>query len=85
MLVDTAEVNNPKNQEMHKSDMELWRLLMYNFDLASTFQCDKHPREYPQRAGKEERTRIDVETQRPQVATTRKLHTQRLYQRIQSP
>ena len=37
MLVDTAEVNNPKSLEMHKSDLELWRLLVYNFDLASTF------------------------------------------------
>ena len=37
MLADTAEVNNPQNLEMHKSDLELWRLLKYNFDCAPAF------------------------------------------------
>ena len=37
MLADTAEVNNPQNLEMHKSDLELWRLLKYNFDRAPAF------------------------------------------------
>ena len=35
MLVDTAEVNNPQNLEVHKSGLELWRLLKYNLDSAS--------------------------------------------------
>ena len=37
MLADTAEVNNPQNLEMHKSGLELWRLLKYNLDRASAF------------------------------------------------
>ena len=37
MLADTAEVNNPQSMEMHKSGLELWRLLKYNFDSASVF------------------------------------------------
>ena len=35
MLTDTAELNNPKNLEMHKSGLNLCRLLKYNFDRAS--------------------------------------------------
>ena len=35
MLADTAEVNNPENMELHKSGLELWRLLTYNSDRAS--------------------------------------------------
>ena len=37
MLADTAEVNKPKNLEMHKSGLQLWRLSKYNFDRASAF------------------------------------------------
>ena len=34
MLADTAEVNRPKNLEMHKSGLQMWRLLKNNFDRA---------------------------------------------------
>ena len=37
MLADTAEVNNPQTLEMHKSGLELWILLKYNFDRSSAF------------------------------------------------
>ena len=37
MLADTSELNNPHTLEMHKSGLELWRLLKYNFDRASAF------------------------------------------------
>ena len=37
MLADTAEDNNPQTLETHKSGLELWRLLKYNFDRASAF------------------------------------------------
>ena len=35
MLAATAEVNNPQSLMMHKSGLELWRLLKYNFGRAS--------------------------------------------------
>ena len=35
VLTDTAEVNNPKNLEMHKSGLNLCRLLKNNCDRAS--------------------------------------------------
>ena len=38
MLADTAEVNNPQSMEMHKSGLELWRLLKYNVDRATAFK-----------------------------------------------
>ena len=37
MLTDTVEVNKPKNLEMQKSGLQLWRLLKNNFDRASAF------------------------------------------------
>jgi hypothetical protein len=37
MLVETAELSNPDDLEMHKSGLELWRLLKYNFDRSSAF------------------------------------------------
>ena len=37
VLAETAEFNNPDKLEMHKSGLELWRLLKYNFDRASAF------------------------------------------------
>ena len=39
MLADTAEVNKPKNLEMHKSGLQMWRLLKYNFDRALAFSA----------------------------------------------
>ena len=35
ILADTAEVSNPENMELHKSGLELWRLLTCNSDHAS--------------------------------------------------
>ena len=35
ILADKAEVNNPENMELHKSGLELWRLLACNSDRAS--------------------------------------------------
>ena len=37
MLAETAEMSNPHTFEMHKSGLELWRLLKYNFDRSSSF------------------------------------------------
>jgi len=37
VLSETAELSNPDNLEMHKSGLELWRLLKYNFDRSSAF------------------------------------------------
>ena len=37
MLVETAELSNPDDLEMHKSGLELWRLLKFNFDRSSAF------------------------------------------------
>ena len=37
MLADMVEVNDPKSLEMHKSRLELWRLLKCNFDGAQAF------------------------------------------------
>ena len=37
MLAATAEVKNPQSLKMHKSGLELWRLLKYNFGRASAF------------------------------------------------
>ena len=37
MLAETAELTDPDSMEMHKSGLELWRLLKYNFDRSSAF------------------------------------------------
>ena len=37
ILSETAELSNPFDLEMHKSGLELWRLLRYNFDRSSAF------------------------------------------------
>ena len=37
VLADTAELTHPETVEGHKSGLELWRLLHYNFDRASAF------------------------------------------------
>ena len=37
MKESPAELRNPDDLEMHKSGLELWRLLKYNFDRASAF------------------------------------------------
>ena len=43
MLMDTAEVNNPKNLEMHKSGLNLWKTLEIQLRSGISAQCDKHP------------------------------------------
>ena len=43
MLTDTAEVSNPKNLEMHKSGLNLWRTLEIQPRSCFSAQCDKHP------------------------------------------
>ena len=37
MIAETAEFTNPENMEVHKSGLELWRLLNNNLDRASSF------------------------------------------------
>ena len=37
MLAETAELYNPDTLEMHKSGLELWRLLKHHYDRASAF------------------------------------------------
>ena len=60
MLAATAEVNNPQSLKVHKSGLELWRLLKYNFWPCISVQRDGHPRECPQHADTKEHARCIV-------------------------
>ena len=39
VLAETAELSNPDSMDVHKSGLELWHLLKYNFDRAPAFSA----------------------------------------------